>query len=124
MYRSSLRESRGCSCGLRYIVTQKKIGIALNSPVERNAACQLKRFTIQGTTSGVSVAPRLVPELNTPVASARSLLGNHSATVLTAAGKLPASPTPSATRATPNPSGVRARACAAAERLQIPIDSA
>src|ERR1039458_8877420 len=33
-----------------------------------------------------------------PVASARSRLGNHSATVLMEAGKLPASPTPNALR--------------------------
>src|SRR5439155_9348264 len=43
----------------------------------------------------------LVPELSRPVANARSRLGNHSATVLMATGKLPASPRPSAARATP-----------------------
>ena len=44
---------------------------------------------IQGTTSGVTSAPTFVPELKMPVASARSFLGNHSATVLMEAGKLP-----------------------------------
>ena len=44
-----------------------------------------------------------VPELKIPVASARSFWGNHSATVLIDAGKLPASPKPSAKRASANP---------------------
>ena len=39
--------------------------------------------------------PILAPELKIPVASARSRLGNHSATVLMQAGKLAASPRPS-----------------------------
>src|SRR5204863_8397132 len=48
-----------------------------------------------GTTAGVMMAPTLVPALKIPVASARSLRGNHSATVLIDAGKLPDSPRPS-----------------------------
>ena len=44
--------------------------------------------------SGARMAPTLVPELKMPVASERSLCGNHSATVLMAAGKLPDSPRP------------------------------
>ena len=44
------------------------------------------------------MAPTFEPELKMPVARARSFLGNHSATVLIAAGKFPASPTPSAAR--------------------------
>ena len=51
-------------------------------------------MVIHGTTSGATTAPMLVPELKMPVASARSRFGNHSATVLIAAGKLPASPMP------------------------------
>ena len=39
--------------------------------------------------------PMLAPELKRPVASARSRLGNHSATVLMQAGKLADSPMPS-----------------------------
>ena len=58
---------------------------------------------IHGTTSGVAIAPTLVPELKIPVASARSRFGNHSAVTLIAAGKLPASPIPSAKRANMNP---------------------
>ncbi len=58
---------------------------------------------IHGTTSGVMTAPTLVPELKMPVASARSRLGNHSATLLIAAGKLPPSPRPSAKRAAMKP---------------------
>ena len=47
--------------------------------------------------------PTLVPALKIPVANPRSFLGNHSATVFTAAGKWPASPIPKNMRATLNP---------------------
>jgi hypothetical protein len=49
------------------------------------------------------VGPMLVPELKIPVAVDRSLVGNHSATALIAAGMLPASPSPRKKRAMPNP---------------------
>ena len=39
------------------------------------------------------------PELNSPIAKARSFLGNHSATVFTEAGKFADSPKPNAARA-------------------------
>jgi len=42
-----------------------------------------------------------VPELKIPVANARSLRGNHSATALIAAGKFPASPSPRTNLAMP-----------------------
>ena len=54
-------------------------------------------------------APTFVPELKIPVASARSRFGNHSATALIEAGKLPASPSPSANRARLNPATDPAR---------------
>ena len=60
-------------------------------------------MVIHGTTSGVASAPTFVPELKMPVASARSRFGNHSATTLIAAGKFPASPSPSANRAKMKP---------------------
>ncbi len=63
-----------------------------------NAQYQPYVIVIQGTTSGVTSAPTFVPELKMPVASARSRFGNHSATVLIDAGKLPASPSPSRKR--------------------------
>jgi hypothetical protein len=69
------------------------------------------------------MAPTLDPALKMPVARARSFFGNHSATVFTAAGKLPASPSASANRATPKPSAERASAWAMAARLQKPIAS-
>jgi len=47
-------------------------------------------MVIQGTTNGAAMAPMFEPELNIPVAKALSFLGNHSATVLIAAGKFPA----------------------------------
>src|ERR1044071_7097912 len=72
---------------------------------------------IHGTTSGATTAPTLVPALKIPVASARSRLGNHSATVLTAPGKFPDSPTPSSARAALKPATVRASAWAIAATL-------
>ena len=65
------------------------------------AHCQEKVSASQGTTSGAMIAPTFVPALKMPVASARSFLGNHSATDLIAAGKLADSPSPSAKRAAP-----------------------
>ena len=56
-----------------------------------------------------------------PVASERSFCGNHSATVLIAAGKLPDSPSPSRKRAKPNSRTVLASAWPMAERLQVAI---
>ena len=49
--------------------------------------------------SGVRMAPILAPALKIPTAKARSFFGNHSATALTPAGKLPDSPRPKAKRA-------------------------
>ena len=68
-----------------------------------NAQYHPQYSVIEGTTSGVRTAPTLVPELKIPVASARSFFGNHSAVTLIAAGKLPASPNPSKSRAKINP---------------------
>ena len=58
------------------------------------------------------MAPTLAPELKMPVASERSLCGNHSAVVLMAAGKLPDSPRPRQKRAMPNCSTVLAKCMA------------
>ena len=90
----------------------------------KNAHCHPQLIAIHGTTSGATIAPTFVPALKIPVASARSRLGNHSATVLIAAGKFPASPSPSANRAAENPLTVRTIACAIAAMLQINSDSA
>ena len=68
-----------------------------------NAQYQPQVMVITGTTSGVTSAPMFVPELKMPVANARSRFGNQSATTLIDAGKLPASPRPSANRAAMNP---------------------
>ena len=68
------------------------------------------------------MAPTFVPELNTPVASARSFFGNHSVTVFIAAGKLPDSPKPNSPRAKANPNTEFANACPIAARLQIEMD--
>src|SRR5436190_23232166 len=67
-----------------------------SKPVMIKAHCQPQFSTIYGMVKGVMIAPILAPELNMPVAKALSFLGNHSATVLIAAGKLPDSVTPNA----------------------------
>src|SRR5437667_1835446 len=72
-------------------------------PVRMNAQYQPNRAVMNGTVIGVITAPMFVPALKRPVANARSLRGNHSATVLIAAGKLPDSPSPSTKRTTMNP---------------------
>src|SRR5262252_74903 len=105
------------------MLSQQAIQIALNAPVNKNANCHPSRTAIHGTTSGAMVAPALVPELKMPVARARSLFGNHSATVLIAAGKFPDSPSPSAKRATPKPNAVLTKECEIAARLQTAIDT-
>ena len=87
------------------------------------AACQPKASAIHGMTRGAPTAPTSEPELKIPVARARSFFGNHSATVLIAAGKFPASVMPSANRATPNPSTEPASACAIDARLHVATNS-
>src|ERR1017187_139148 len=94
------------------------------APVRIKAYCHPIFSAIHGTVSGVITAPILVPELKIPVANARSFLGNHSLTVLIAAGKLPASLKPNAERAMPNPNELLAMACPIAARLQARIDKA
>src|SRR5438874_12866835 len=88
------------------------------APVRRKAQCQPQRRVIQGTTRGATMAPTLVPALKMPVARARSRLGNHSATDLIAAGKLPASAKPRAKRALEKPKTERTKAWATAAALQ------
>ena len=95
---------------MRYMGSQKSSHIKPNAPVRINAHCHPHVMKIQGTVSGATIAPTLVPALKIPVVRARSFFGNHSATVFIAAGKFAASPTPSAALAKPNPMGVRASA--------------
>ena len=68
-----------------------------------NAQYHPKRAVMIGTTIGVITAPMFVPALKRPVANARSRRGNHSATVLIAAGKFPDSPSPSRNRTNRKP---------------------
>src|ERR1043165_6532358 len=103
MYLSSDAESDGCSSGRRYNKSDAASQRKPIAPVAMNADFQPHLEVSQKTTGGVTIAPMLVPELNIPVASARSFLGNHSATVLIAAGKLPASPRPSRKRTAMKP---------------------
>src|SRR6266540_576557 len=89
-----------------------------SDPVRMNAQRQPHVSAIQGTRSGVTIAPVLVPALKIPVASARSFFGNHSATALIAPGKLADSPSPKRARAAENPAVVRATAWPIAATLQ------
>ena len=79
---------------------------------------------IAGTIAGAMMAPTLVPALKIAVANARSCFGNHWATALIAAGKLPPSLTPRATRAAKKPFTEPTAACAIAARLQSTIEVA
>src|SRR5580698_776212 len=97
------------------------IQIALKTPVIRNEARQPKCRATHGTASGARMAPTPAPELKIPVAKARSRGGNHSAVALTAAGKLPLSPSPSRNRATAKPETELTRAWPIAARLQRPV---
>ncbi len=79
---------------------------------------------MSGMVAGATIAPTFAPELKMAVAKARSRCGNQHATALIAAGKLPPSLKPSATRAVKKPPIDPTRACAAAERLQAAMESA
>src|SRR5215831_1400271 len=102
MYASSSIVHLGCSSGLRYTASHKISHKKPIPPVNKNAHRQPRCSAILGITSGVIIAPTLVPALKIPVASARSFFGNHSATVFKLDGKTPASPKPSAPRAIAN----------------------
>ena len=53
------------------------------------ADSQPQNSAITGTVRGAKIAPTLAPELNIPVANARSFFGKYSAVALMAAGKFP-----------------------------------
>src|ERR1700761_6835678 len=90
-----------------------------SAPVRIKAICQPYAARINGTAIGATTAPILAPELKIPVASARSRLGNHSATDLMAAGKFPDSPNPNPDRAIVKPKVFPVSACAMAKTLQM-----
>jgi hypothetical protein len=103
MYASSALLTLECSSGARYEIHHNASQMKPSAPVAMNAHSQPYDNVMTGTIRGVSSAPMFVPALKTPVASARSFRGNHSATVLTAPGKFPDSPRPSANRAPMKP---------------------
>src|SRR4051812_32416268 len=93
--------------------------------MDRNASCQLACVAIH-TTRPETMTPTLVPELNKPVASARSFCGNHMATALMDAGKLAASASPSTKRTIMKPTTVPTSPCAAAasdHRISAPASA-
>src|SRR5688572_33093426 len=114
MCASSAGEIPGCSVGLLYSGSQNATHVNPATPVTMNAHCQPQVSAMIGTTAGAMMAPTFEPALKIPVAVARSFFGNHSAVVLIAAGKFPASPMPSAKRAAMKLYVPRAKACAAA----------
>src|SRR3569833_2804935 len=91
-------------------------------PVNTNAQRQPQATAINGTVNGATIAPMLAPELNIPVARALSFLGNHSATVFIAEGKLPASLKPRADLTTPKPNVLLAKAWHTAEMLHRRVE--
>src|SRR5713226_4327135 len=124
MYSSSALETRGCSSGFRYSKSQNTSQTNPSAPVSRKAERQPQCSAIHGTTSGVMMAPAFVPALKIPVASARSFLGNHSATHLMLAGKTPASPNPKAKRAAIKVESEKANAWPIEAKLQKAMASA
>src|ERR1019366_5525844 len=110
-----------CPCGGPYRNSHATSHRKPSAPVIRKADCQPNVTASHGTVRGATTAPMFDPELNIPVACARSLRGNHSATVLMEAGKVAASPNPSRVRATPNVNAVVAHACAMAATLHTII---
>src|SRR6266581_3011360 len=121
MYASSLAEQRGCSSGLRYIDSQRTSQTNPSDPIRKKAHRQPQRSEIQGTRSGATIAPRFVPALKIPVASARSFFGNHSLTAFRLAGNTPDSPNPNANRAARTPPREPAIPWAIEARLHVTI---
>src|SRR2546430_9792147 len=95
--------------GLRYSANHRNSHKNPSDPVTTNAQRQPQFSAINGTMSGVRIAPVFVPALKMPVARARSSLGNHSPTLLMAPGKLADSPRPRSARAALKAAVVRAR---------------
>jgi len=54
--------------------------------MHKKAACQPHTCSTSGNIIGVNMAPTLVPALKMPLATARSLAGNHRRVVFTQAG--------------------------------------
>ena len=119
MSASSAAPSRAMCRGERYTASHTTSHTTVKLPVIRNAARQPRVSVMTGTMSGVTIAPTLAPALKIPVASARSRFGNHSATALRPAGKLPDSPSPMAKRATMKSVSELAQACATCATVQI-----
>src|SRR5271165_163467 len=95
-----------------------------SDPTIRKAHRHPKWSTTHGTISGVSIAPRFVPALNIPFASALSFAGNHSETHFVLAGNTPASQKPNAPRANAKPTSDPQAAWAIEAMLQKNIASA
>ena len=125
MYATSAGLTRGLFSGVSKYFCQKMSQNIPRMPIERNAICQLVCVAIH-TTTPETITPTLVPELNRPVASARSFCGNHMATALIEAGKLAASARPSTKRTIMKPATVATRPCAAAatdQRISAPASA-
>ena len=87
-----------------------------------NVACQLPNQMKNSPTIGADTMPPMAaPELKIPCASARSLIGNHSAFALVAPGQLPASDTPRRPRKIENVNSELATACNIVATDQTPM---
>src|SRR6185369_15521073 len=90
---------------------QSSSQISPRAPIATKAEDQPKRMSIQATSGGAMIAPTEDPLLKSPEARARSDSGNHSATTLSPAGQLPASPIPSRNRYAPRLTAPVAKRC-------------
>ena len=109
MCASSSADRFGWSSGAWKPICQKISQMNPMAPMVMNANCHPK-FSAIITVMNDTMTPTFVPELNSPVASARSRCGNHCPMALIDAGKFPASAAPRKNRATANPTVPRARA--------------
>src|SRR5215471_15606398 len=113
MYESSAGETLLCLSGSSNAMNQKNNHRNPRTPIVMNAQRQLNVVANQ-TVAKETITPTFVPELNKPVANARSFCGNHIATALIDAGKFAASAIPRKNRTTANPTTVATNPCAAA----------
>src|ERR1035438_4977300 len=88
------------------------------APVAINAYCQPQVSNNHTTRIGVTIAPTELPIFAQPVATERSLGGNHRAAVFTVAGMLADAATPSSPRKAAIACQLPAKACSTADRPQ------
>ena len=92
------------------------------APTIIKTICQLKCSVKKAIIGNAMIPPMAAPELNRPCASARSLVGNHSALPFVAPGQLPASAIPKMPRNMLKLTTPLAKAWAMVARDQTPME--